>query len=81
MKTQYYDDSRPESPYFYGIFLQKHCNKSGGFQALFLVLNGTAVNPDETIARRHSSTAGAVNHEFTVAAACKLPGNIFLVLY
>ena len=45
MKTRYYCDSKPDSPYFYGIFLQKHCNKFSEFQALFLILNGTAVKP------------------------------------
>ena len=30
-------------PIFMVFFSQKNCNKSGGFQALFLVLNGTAV--------------------------------------
>ena len=43
MKIQYYCDSKPDPPYFYGIFSQKHCNKFSEFQALFLVLNGTAV--------------------------------------
>ena len=44
MKIQYYCDSKPDPPYFYGIFSQKHCNKFSEFQALFLVLNGTAVS-------------------------------------
>jgi hypothetical protein len=50
VKRQYYGDSRPVSPNFYGIFSQKHCNKFGEFQALFLVLNGTAVKTDTPLA-------------------------------
>ena len=52
MKIQYYCDSKPDPPYFYGIFSQKHCNKFSEFQALFLVLNGTAVISLWNFARR-----------------------------